>query len=393
MPRVFPHARGFSKSIRGVLALLLAVVATSCSDTAEKKGPPDSKDKATPVAVVRVVQERVEGAFLEREATLHPVSQVVLSTRQEGFVLSRHMEDGDTLHKGDLVVEIDSTEHRLELAELRAAVRRTSATLDDAQRALARTQALFKKNVISEGERDDKRTALARAEADVAEARARLTRGEEALREFSVRAPMDSVVSDVFLEAGTYLERGDKIVHLKRIDNMLAVASISERYLSQIKEGMPVEVSVTAFPGRTFEGLLWKIIPDASLESRSFPVRILVPNLRHELKPGMSASVKFTHEIHDALLVPKDAVIGSKAHPYVFIASEEHAERREIEIGQAVGDRWHVLSGLTTEDWVVVTGNEELSEGREIQIVDLPTPGLPKLPTQLEAGRPEASDS
>ena len=194
MPRVFPHARRRIGGIRGPLAWVLGAVLIACSPSEDPDGERSRREaRPTPVAVVRVAQEAFEGAFLEREATLYPVSQVVVSTRQEGFVRRRHVEDGDVLHKGDPIADLDDTEHRLQLVELRAALRRARATLDDAQRAMKRAEQLSEKNVISSGELDDRRNALARAQADVAEARARVERAVEALTEFKVTAPMTLV--------------------------------------------------------------------------------------------------------------------------------------------------------------------------------------------------------
>ncbi len=392
MPRVFPHStRPGPCALR--VAVTLLVLCAACSPASEDSDSRKRNSGPKPVAVVRVAQESVEGAFLQRDATLHPVSQVRVSTRQEGFVLSRSVEDGDVLHKGDPIAYLDDTEHRLRLTEFRAAQRRAEASREEAARAWKRTVELFERKVASAGERDDRRTELTRADADVAEATAREKRATEALDEFTIRAPMEAVVSELFIESGAYLERGDPIAHLKRINNMLAITSVSERYLSQIGEGLPVELTVTAYPGRSFEGVVWKIIPDASLESRSFPIRVLVPNPAYELKPGMSAQVNFSRRLDDALLVPKDSVLGRGENRHVFVVKDDVAVRREVSLGHAVGDRWHVTEGLTAEDWVIVTGNEELDDGGAVQIVDLPPPGPPTLPTRLEAGRPEGAGS
>jgi membrane fusion protein (multidrug efflux system) len=152
-------------------------------------------------------------------------------------------------------------------------------------------------------------------------------------------------------------------------------------------------VHVTAFPERAFEGVIWKIIPDAQLESRSFPVWVRLPNPDFTLKPGMSARVSFVRSLEGVVLVPKDAVLEDADGSFVFVVREDRAERRDIELGPAVESAWSVRSGLSADDLVVVTGNEDLAPGGAVQIVELPPPGRPTLPDRLNAAHGDATGS
>ena len=191
---------------------------------------------------------------------------------------------------------------------------------------------------------------------------------------------MPGVVTQLYTEGGEYLKRGDKVLELKRIDSLVALCTISERYLGHVSEGSSVHVAVTAFPERSLQGLVWKIVGDALLESRSFPVKVLLSNQDLTLKPGMSARVSFVRRVDDGLLVPKDAIIEEDDEHFVFLVTDGQAERRSVELGTAVGDRWHVRAGVSAEDDVVVAGNEDLNAGDAVLLVDLPAPGPPTLP-------------
>ncbi len=378
------------------LALALALgLCTGCSPelpevSASPRGGPD---RPTPVVVVRPEERSLDDASLEREATLKPISYARISTRQEGFVRRRLVEEGDIVHEGDLLAELDPTDRELRLAELRASLKRAEATRMEQARARNRAEKLFAQHVASESEVEDQRSSLDRARAEVEEVRARVKQAEQALEELHILAPMDAVVSGRFIEEGEYLERGDPVVELKRIDSIIAVCTIGERDLTAVREGAPARVHVTAFPNRTFEGLVWRIIPNASVESRSFPVWVLLRNPEFILKPGMSARVTFVRRLERALLIPKDAVLEDETGSYVFVIADDRAERRSVELGPAVADSWSVRSGLSTDDLVVVTGNEDLESGETTQIVELPPPGPPTLPASLEASRGDASGS
>jgi RND family efflux transporter MFP subunit len=373
---------------------LLALCAGCSADTdAVSTALEDPPPRTTPVVVVRPEERSVEDAFLDREATLYPISVARISTRQEGFVRRRLVGEGDLLHEGDPIAELDDTDPRLRLTELRASLQRAEATRAEQQRAWKRVERLFAEQVVSEGERDDRLAALDRARAEVAEARARVERAEQTLKELRILAPMDAMVSRRFIEEGEYIERGDPVVELKRIDTIIAICTISERHLHDVQQGAPAVVHVTAFPERTFEGVIWKIIPDAQLESRSFPVWVRLPNPDFTLKPGMSARVSFVRSLEGVVLVPKDAVLEDADGSFVFVVREDRAERRDIELGPAVESAWSVRSGLSADDLVVVTGNEDLAPGGAVQIVELPPPGRPTLPNRLNAAHGDATGS
>jgi RND family efflux transporter MFP subunit len=127
--------------------------------------------------------------------------------------------------------------------------------------------------------------------------------------------------------------------------------------------------------------------------SRSIPVKVLIPNTELLLTPGMSARVRFVRELNRALLVPKDAVMADGDARFVLLVRDGVAERRELELGSSIDDRYHVRSGLEGGESVIVAGNEELEAGTAVQVVELPPPGPPSLPDQLQAERSEPADS
>ncbi|MFQ5515313.1 MAG: efflux RND transporter periplasmic adaptor subunit [Myxococcota bacterium] len=395
MPRPSRLHRDGRQTAPALVSLLLGVLLWACRNEAPDvtTGPPPVPPSATPVVAVRPELRAVVERFLVREATLQPISMARISTRQEGFVRHRAVAEGDLVHAGDLIAELDDTELRLELAELRAGLERAEATLADQQRSAERAERLFAQRVISQEALDERRTALTRARAEVREARARVRRKEESLRELRIVAPMGAVVVARFIENGEYLERGDPVVDLKRVDTIIAVCTVGERDLGDIRLGGPAFVEVTAYPGERFEGLIWKIIPDAQLESRAFPVWVLLPNPQFRLKTGMSARVSFVRKLESALLIPKDAIVSADGQSVVYVVSDDRVERRAIELGHAIEDLWHVRRGLTPDELVVVAGNEDLGPGDRVRLTELPPPGPPDLPESLKAAHGEAQGS
>jgi RND family efflux transporter MFP subunit len=379
---------------RGLAGLAMALLLASCGgEPAGGAQAEKERDEVKPVVTARPTFGPLEDTFLEREATLLPVAEATISTRQEGFVLSLLPEVGDVLHAGDRIAELDRTDSSLLLAELRASLMKTKANLENQKRSWERVVELHEKQVASDEQRDEAQTALDRAQAEFEEARARVERQEQRDEELTILAPMPGIISKLHSEAGEYLERGDPIVEMKRIDTVIALCTINERYLTEVREGSPAVVHVTAYPDRVFEGLVWKVIGEALVESRSFPVKVLLPNADLELKPGMSARVGFKRSLDEALFVPKDAVIEEDGDAVVYVVEEGVAKRRRIEVGASLDERWHVRAGLAVDELVVVQGNEDLEVGDRVRMVELPPPGPPTLPTSLEAERSGAAGS
>ncbi len=374
-------------------ALALALAACSGDPPEASLSREDGENKVTAVVVERPQVESLDDVFLERESTLLPVAEATISTRQEGFVRDLVPELGDILHEGDLIAEIDPTDRQLRLAELRAALNQAETGLHVEQGTWERFQKLYKRDVISEGQKDLQLAALERAKSEVAQARARVERAEEDLAQLHIVAPMPGVITQHFTETGEYLERGEAVTRLKRIDVIVALCTVNERFLNEVREGSPALVHVTAYPDRVFEGLVWKVVGDAVVESRSFPVKVLLQNPDLALKPGMSARVSFIRHLQNALLVPKDGVLDAGRSPHVLVVREGLAARLDVELGASIDERWHVRSGVTPADLVIVTGNEDLDPGASVKMVELPPPGRPTLPEPTQAERPGKADS
>ena len=378
----------------GLVSLVAAgaLALGGCSgDPAESRTAPPPREK--PVVTVLPAVDSIDDTFLEREATLYPAADATISAKQDGFVIDVVPEIGDVIHAGDVIVELDRTDRGLQIRELRATLKKAETNLANEQRTWDRVLELHSKRVASDERRDEQKAQVDLARAELEEARARLARQEIWFKDLTILAPFPGVVAELSAEGGEYVERGDPLARLKRIDIIVAACTINERYLNVVREGSPAVVHVTAHPDRTFEGLVWKIVGDALIESRSFPVRVLIPNPDLALKPGMSARVAFRRSVKDAVLIPKDAVVANGNGSVVYVIEDGVARERPVELGAAIGDRWHVRSGIDRGDAVVVQGNEDLHSGDAVQLVELPPPGPPSLPTALEAERGTAAGS
>jgi membrane fusion protein (multidrug efflux system) len=274
--------------------------------------------------------------------------------------------EGQAVAADDVLVRMDDR-------ELHAEAERAQA-----QHALARTNyersvKLREQNVISERELDDARTELKVAEANESYALARLDKT-------LVRAPWPGLIGRRRISPGAWLSPGDVITELARVDYMKVAFAAPERYLAQLKPGIPVEVWTPAFPGETFAGQVTVVDPIVDPRTRTVQMVARIPNLGRRLRPGMSANVAVTFsERPMALVVPDEAVFAEGTQNFVYqVGPDSSVARTAIGLGTRDSAFVEVLSGLEAGAVVVKAGHQKLFPGAKVMpISSAPMAGGP----------------
>lgn len=141
-------------------------------------------------------------------------------------------------------------------------------------------------------------------------------------------------------------------------DTVWVYITIYESDIGLVKEGLPVEIEATAFPGETFKGKVVAITPVLDPMTRSIQVRAVVDNVQHKLKPDMFVNVRIDVDLGEKLAVSQEAVIDTGERQIVFAAKPNgYFQSREIKLGNKVQDFYEVLSGLSEGEEVVSSGN------------------------------------
>lgn len=141
-------------------------------------------------------------------------------------------------------------------------------------------------------------------------------------------------------------------------DSVWVYLAIYEYEIGLIKDGMPVEVDVLAFPGETFQGKVVAIAPVLNPETRSAQVRVEIEDPEHKLKPDMFVNAKISVDLGERLAVPEEAVMDTGERQIVFVAKENgYFQSREVKLGNKGAGYYEVLSGLTEGEEVVSSGN------------------------------------
>ena len=231
--------------------------------------------------------------------------------------------------------------------------------------------------LVVAGPREEK---VAQAEAEVDGQRETVLRLQQSLEKHTIRARFNGYIVREFTEIGSWVKQGDPIAEVVQLDVVELEASVPEKFIPLLPLGKEIDVRIEAHPDRTFQGKIERIVPQADVRSRTFPVRIRVKNPeaenRHLLMAGMLGHVGLPiGKRQSAMLVPKDAlVLGQRGNSVYRLnrvddsASTAIVQRVPVEMDAAYGNLIAIRGGLETGDLVVIQGNERLRDGESISI-------------------------
>lgn len=186
------------------------------------------------------------------------------------------------------------------------------------------------------------------------QALAHLEQTGEVQKDVTLRSPISGVITAKTVVEGARLAPGDTPLEITDLGHLWALADVYEAELSRVKVGQAADLTLQAFPGRTFRARVAFIDPVLDPKSRTAKVRLVVPNPKAELKPDMFGDAVVHAGTRRGLTVPLDAVLDSGTRKVVFLAlGDGKFAPREVETGASVGDRVEVRSGLSEGDEVV----------------------------------------
>jgi len=317
-----------------------------------------------PVEVASVRPERVRQQF-RALASIEADESIEVTSQVSGVVKSLPFAEGKRVGAGALLAQLDDSE------EL-AAAHRATAEREQAEANAGRAEKLAEQQVISQAELDAVRAQLKVAQANEAEALAKL----EKLR---IRAPWPGIAGRRRVSPGAYVRPGDVITEVARVGEVKVGFAAPERYTTDLKRGVEVEATVPAFPGETFTGRVSVVDPIVDPETRTIQIVARLPNPEGKLKPGMSANVSVTlSERPAALVVPDEAIFAEGSQHFVYVVRPDSTvARTAIQTGLRDSARVEVIAGLTAGQQVVSAGHQKLFDGARVMPIPAGAMGAP----------------
>lgn len=343
-----------------LIALVLVALAAGGGYTWHRVSQQDAgtAQRERPASKVNVISPNTE---LVRDAVnavgnLRALNQVELTTEVNGRVVEMNLGSGKRVEKGQLLLRLDDRQAR---ADLQVA----EATLADARRQYERAQRLQANNSISRSQVDELRTARDVAQARLQSARTRLDNHR-------IEAPFAGVVGLNDTSFGAYLSAGTPVTTLDSTERMELGFSIPERFIGQVSIGQAVRGTSPAYPAEDFRGQLAELGTRINELSRTLPVRAVINNPDGKLRPGQFMSANLTLREREALVIPEQAVMIRGDEKYVFVAEDGVARRISVSLGSRSPGLVEVSRGLSLQDQVIITGQDRLSSGDRIDVVE-----------------------
>jgi len=338
-----------------------------------------------PGGPVAVEVGKVQRMRLEDDAqavgTLRSNQSVVLRPEVSGRIVKLAFSDGQRVGRGQLLVQLDDTlqQAQIKQAEAQAGIARTN---------LQRSRELVAQNFVSQSAVDQNAAALDVALAQVALAQAQAAR-------MQVLAPFDSMAGIRQVSLGDYVKDGADIVNLDDVSSVWVDFHLPERFLSRIKPGQGVDVSLDALPGRKLKAVVGALDSQVDANGRAVLVRARLANPDGVLRSGMFARARVVFSVREAaLVVPEEALVpqGDKQFVVLVVPGDKGPVSRRVEarIGQRVAGKVELLTGVSEGDTVVLAGQARLmrGDGLPLRVVDISKPGGGR-----PAGKPGAAAS
>ena len=184
-----------------------------------------------------------------------------------------------------------------------------------------------------------------------------------------LRSPISGVVTARNYDAGD-LPAGP-ILTVQQMNPLKVIVNVNEEEFPKVRIGMPVSITFDAVPGETFNGSVYTINPEIDQATRTFKVEVTISNGAGKVSAGMFARVKFNYGTVNHIVVPDRAVVKMQGAGtrYVFVYNPNGTVRYvEVKLGQRLGDRYEILSGLSSGDRVVIAGQSRLTDGTKVQL-------------------------
>ena len=262
-----------------------------------------------------------------------------------------HVKAGDTVKKGDLLIELDNRNNRANVAQSRANVNSIRAKLLQAKSHYTRTKNLYSKESVTKAQLEQANANYDSLKAQLVSARQKLASSETTSSYSKIKASFSARVVDRFAEPGDLASPGIKLLTLYDPTSLRIDANIRESLALTLKIGQPLETFIPAM-NKTIYATIEEIVPAADPGARSFLIKAKIEH-NGELLPGMYARIRIPAGKAEQLLIPVDYVKQMGQLDVVWVLENNMAVRRFIRIGQNTGDNILVISGLSEGEELV----------------------------------------
>ena len=351
-----------------ILTLLVSLILASCGNE-DKTNVADN----SPAITVKVNQVEANGnsPFLSASGKIQAKNSADLSTRMMGYVNKVHVNVGDQVRKGQLLVSINNADLQAKKAQVNAGITEATAAFNNAQKDYNRFKNLFASNSASQKEMDD-------ITANFEMAKARLEAANQMKNEINaqftysnISAPFNGIITGKNIKVGDMANPGMPLISIETPGVFEVIAMVPETEISSIKTGITVDVLVKSI-NKSLKGKVTEVSTSAKNTGGQYLVKIDLDETEANILSGMFATVQFPVERKAAtamVLVPTDAIVKNGQLSGIYTVSQSNtALLRWLRLGRTFGNQVEVLSGLNADEAYIVSAEGKLFNGAKISI-------------------------
>lgn len=330
---------------------------------------------------VVIDKPHMEDTFISAESTgrVEAKYSVDVIARVSGWLLKKYFNEGDFVHKGQLLFQIDPREFQIEVNNSRAAVNQYSALLKNAQQELDRANALIKEDLISHSDVDSSLASRNSNKALLDAARQKYELALVNLGYTSIKSPIDGRIGKIKITEGNYVNAtSGPLVNISSTDPVYVSFSLrSSDFIKLLKSSdkfKDVEVKIQSDTGKVYPyvGKIDFVDNQIDQNSGSIPMRATFENPNGWLVPGDYMKVSLTAPKQTSFMTLPQACTKGDAMSgyYVWTVKDNKAVRKDIKVSDTIDTNWIVTDGLDMNDTIIVAGIQNVTQdGQALKII------------------------
>jgi RND family efflux transporter MFP subunit len=366
--------------VKAVLAAAVVAVAAAGCGKGEKPALPQANEAAASAVGVRALAPatKLEASVLQATGTVRSKQEATISPQSSGTLVKVNVKVGDKVKKGQVLAQLDTSNIRIAVEQARAAKAAADAQLDGATTEVERARTLAQGGSLPRAGLDKAEVGFRAAQAGAAQAAAALKNAEELLRDATLTAPFDGVITSRTKNVGDFVAMTPPtaIFGLVDVEGLEVRALVPEAVVDRVKVGGIVKGTLNP-SGAPFEAKVANL--GAVIDPQSRTVEVLADVLPNKqgtvLRPGALVELDFSAAAGGegpamaGLFLPAQAVNAKGQDGFVWVVQNGKAVRREVKVQRVLPGYVRVLSGLEAQDQVVADASLPLQDGTALQVV------------------------
>jgi len=319
----------------------------------------EAEQQLSKVKVVEVLPVPLTD-YLVLPGTVKPYEEIDLAAKSAGTVTWVGSKEGDRIKKGQELLLID-----MKSVETRGTEARVH--YEQAQKDYERVKKLYDEQIVSKNQLDNAKTALDTAKVAVDSVAVSMDDG-------SLTSPISGILDQLDIDAGEYVTPGRTVMKIVNIDKVKVELPVPEKDVLYFKKGQKVDIEVEDVAGekQAFTGKIEYVALTADPNTRTYPLKVVVANPKHVLRPGMIVRANLVRrQLDQAIAVPFFTVVEHETSKAVFVVDQEQIARlRPIEYGIFQRGIVEIRNGLNIGDRLIIVGQRKLVDGEKVDVTD-----------------------